>query len=510
MLARLFGKKNDHPMADVKSAQALLNDLSKNDALKSVIELTEWIESVAGSKEFKLADQWAVLSLLDETAQPYKSKLSAECFTLPDLNTFHGNRLCHVLGNLYRQIANAYFAIFSRYCESDRGDSIKASVPLLVLRAVRAMRAQLKYDAVHYRSHDAALWCRCAELFRHAEQHHYLESHLSLYGASSKATSVRLELGQLLAWYACGINGLSPRSMHLTERLIAHYASFVTITADLTRKALFRFDLEHPLDPVRVNFEATAHPLMRYIGMADMQVKLEVLIKSLEKDCIPQELNLGGTFAAEWVLEAAQHVLTYLLAPPMRLSKRLPINSVLNVAAGFDCVVGYCKASGQENNAPLPMQFTMENASRSGFCAVLSGQGADSMRIGQLLGMQVAGVPRMGAAVVRRMLRDTGGQLHVGAELLTNQVFEVILSQSITVENEFGRPALWLHTKTEFENSTVRLLMQLDTYSMQRSLKTSFEGKNYLLIPRELDEKGQDYDLASFRLVEQETGETQD
>ena len=46
--------------------------------------------------------------------------------------------------------------------------------------------------------------------------------------------------------------------------------------------------------------------------------------------------------------------------------------------------------------------------------------------------------------------------------------------------------------------------MKADTFSPHRSLQTQLEGRNYLLIPIGLQEKGNDYDLARFRLIEQE------
>ncbi len=46
--------------------------------------------------------------------------------------------------------------------------------------------------------------------------------------------------------------------------------------------------------------------------------------------------------------------------------------------------------------------------------------------------------------------------------------------------------------------------MQADVFFMQRSLKASFDGRNYLLMPVKLLESGLDYDLASFRAIEQE------
>ena len=75
-----FGKKSDHPMADLKSAQALLEDLPKSDALKALQELTAWVESVREQAEFRMDHQLAVLRLLDETARPFERKLMREYF----------------------------------------------------------------------------------------------------------------------------------------------------------------------------------------------------------------------------------------------------------------------------------------------------------------------------------------------------------------------------------------------------------------------------------------------
>src|SRR3990167_2811565 len=105
MLSGIFGKKSDHPMADMKSAQALLDDLPKNDAHKMLMELTEWIESVADNPDFKLDHQFAVLRLLDETAQPYARKLARDYFTPQELNKSQENRLWLGLGNFYRPAA---------------------------------------------------------------------------------------------------------------------------------------------------------------------------------------------------------------------------------------------------------------------------------------------------------------------------------------------------------------------------------------------------------------------
>lgn len=71
---------------------------------------------------------------------------------------------------------------------------------------------------------------------------------------------------------------------------------------------------------------------------------------------------------------------------------------------------------------------------------------------------------------------------------------------------EDGQPALWLQTKPGESSGEVLLLMKAGAFSAHRSLQAMLNGKKYLLIPARLQEKGLDYDLVSFRIIEQEHG----
>jgi len=507
MLSGIFGKKSDHPMADLKSAQALLDDLPKNDAHKSLMELAEWIESVADNTDFKPDHQFAVLRLLDETTQPYARKLARDYFTPQELNKFQENRLWLVLGNLYRHTAKAYCAVFSRYCSGDKGAAaIKAQLPLLVARAVYAMTGELKYVCAHYGPVDNAVWGNLARLYQHAEQQQYLDTPLALYPGAAGNTTVKGELGRLLGWYGCGVNTLKPLYMHLTERIVGQYCSGIEVGAQQDANSRFSFDLNHPAAPVLVKAGVAASPSMRFVGMAEMQSRLAALIKALEKGAVPESLNLGGTYVAEQVREAAQYLLHYLAAPPSRRNARRGVKVGLNVVNGFDRMIERTDVA-LNFSADEPVHWGVEDISASGFRTVLPAQGTDGIRIGSLLGVQPEGVPHWGAAVVRRLTRDAANGLHVGAEMLANQIVGVALSQSGGGGGfEDGQPALWLMAKTGESSGEVQLLMKAGAFSAHRSLQTRLNGKKYLLLPSRLQEKDIDYDLANFRIIEQDTG----
>lgn len=499
MFSSLFGKKSDHPLADIKSATALLEELPRNDAHKTLMELTEWVESAGDSADFRLEHQFAVLRLLDEAAQPHVRKLAREYFSPQELSKFHENRLWLALVNWSQHAADAYMAVFDRYCGGDKGaGALKAQLPLLAARSASALSGYAKHVSAHYGPMDPALWGRVARLYRHAEQQQYLGAPVELY--SGTATTVGRELATLLGWYGCGVGALSPLSMHLTERIVGRYADSITVAAQQAADSLFCFDLDHPAAPLRIKAGADMLPSMRFVEMAAMQPKLEELLRELARNAVPQELNPGGVYAAELVREAAQYLRDYLAEPPLRRSPRRGIRVGLKVANGYG---GILERTDAGLSFGAEQHWEIEDISATGFRTVIPPQGTDGIRIGSLLGIQPDGVAHWGAAVVRRLMRDDDNRLHVGAEMLANRVAGVKLESG----RDEGQHALWLMAKPGDPPGEARLLMKLEAFSAQRSLQTSLEGRNYLLMPVGLDERGLDYDLARFRVIEQENGE---
>ena len=503
MLSVIFGKKSDHPLADIKSAQALLENLPKNDAYKFLMELTDLVESVTEQDDFKIDHQFAVLRMIDEAALPYTRKLSREYFTPFEINKFQENRLWTLLGNYYRQSANAYLAVFNRFCNADKGSStIRIYIPQLTARAIYALICKLKFISARYGQVDNDIWANLALLYKHAEQLQYLDTQVKLYPGMPGNTSVKCEAGSLMVWYDSGLSALSPLYIHLVERIVAHYCSDIDIRPEVDRDSRLCFNLNSPAEPTRINMDATTHPALRFICMPTLQGRLEELMKILKKNIVPDGLSLGRDYEAEVVRNAVQHLLTYLVAPPVRRNARRMANVTLNVVNGFDQVVAHTNPIQYNHGAPA--SWVTEEISVGGFSSALP-PGSDGIGIGSLLGIQPEGMSHWGVAVVRRLLRDDANQMHAGAEILANNVASVNLSFSGS-EPGYDQTALWLYPKQgELSGGTQLLLMKADTFLSSQSLKVQLDEKKYLLIPSGLKERGLDYDLAKFKVIEQET-----
>lgn len=501
----LFGKKSDHPMADVKSAQELLNDLPKSDALKTLLELTSWVEAVREHAEFQLDNQVAVLRLLDETARPFERKLVRDYFAASTLSKFHENRLWMALNEFYVQLAQAYLHVFARYRNGDKGSSaIKSVLPLIAVRGICAIVGRLKCAAARYALVDETVWGSLAEFYSHAAAQHYLDEPVLLYSGSPANTSVRCEFTSALIWYASSAGTLNRFHMHLAERLTAHLCKSFTVSMQCEPGSFYSFDLLQPMPPMRVSEENTLQPGPLFIGVNDIKTRIESLFKVLEKNVVPDEINLGGLYDAAAVRDVLRHQTDCLtLPPPMRRNIRHRIKVSLNVTSGFSRIMENT-GIGLNFGEDTSVIWNVEDISTGGFRCVVPASLTDGIAIGSLLGIKPEKLDHWGVGLVRRLNRDRQNNMHVGVEILANQVTGVGLREQ-RMEEELS--ALWLGNPGDGAGE-VSLLLSPDTFSTNRSLHARLADKRYLLIPLALIEKGEDYDFAHYRMIEEDLSES--
>lgn len=500
----LFDKKSDHPMADIKSAQKLLDDIPKNDALKAMQELTTWIESVREQVGFRLDHQLAVLRLLDETARTFERKLTREYFASNALSEFQENRLWMALNEFFTQAAQAYLGVLARYRNGDKGSpAIKPVLPLIALRGIGAAAGRLKCAAAHHALADEAIWAGMAEFYTHAEAQQYLDEPAQLYSGSGANTSVRCEFARVLMWYASSADTLNRVQMHLAERLMAHLCKDFVVSQQCEPDSFLCFDLLHPVSPTRMSAETKMQPSLRALSVNNLQPHLDALLKTMEKNIVPEEINLGGVYEASTVRDVVRHLAgCFASTPPKRRNVRRNIKANLEVVNGFSRILEQTDI-GLNFGGSANMIWQVEDASAGGLRCVSPTPNAKGVVIGSLIGIKPEKVDHWGVGIVRRFRRDRQNILHIGLEMLTNQAIGVGLNGDNSSEEQ---PALWLQSSGE-DTGEIRLLMGSDSFSSSRSLHVKVADRSYLLMPLALVEKGADYDLARFRRIEEDTSE---
>lgn len=503
----LFGKKSDHPLADIKSAQQVLEDIPKNDALNTVQELAEWLESLIElAEDFRLDHEFAVLRMFDDAAQPHVRKLLRDYFAVQPVSKFQENRLWTVLNNYYAQSELAYRDVLTRFRNGGRGAAaIKSDLPALGSRGIAALSGRLKLSIARYALVEPALWHHLAEFYSHAESLSYQNVTVALYTGVPGNTTVAQEFATLMAWYGVSAGVLSPLHEHITERLIAYAAKGLKLADQYNADALFVFDLSQPTPPMRVSGESTVHPALRFVAVGDALKQLNSLLLTLDKGIVPDDVNFcGANYDAEMVRDVLRRLIENLTQPlPTRRNPRRKINVNLKVANGFfkmleqtDMGLNFSQDDGET--------WEVEDISVTGFRSVLPSNRADGIKIGSLVGSKPENVRHWGAGIVRRLSRDEKNNLHVGVEVLSTQIVGISLTDRVRVAEEETHVALYLNRPAD-TSGEAWLLMKPDTFSLNRSLNMDMGGKGYLLLPLALVESGDDYDLARYRRMEQDT-----
>lgn len=496
----LFGRKPDHPLADIKSAQALLEVLPKQDALKSLPELTGWIEALRELPELRLDQQLAVLRLLDETARPFERKLMRDYFTTAPLSTFQENRLWAILESFHSQLAQAYAFMLQRYRNGDKGASfIKFELALLVARGIAAISGKLKYGAARHARIAPELWQQLADFYAVAEERLCTKERVTLY-AGTGGTTVRCEFAALLMWYASCANNLKRLQLHIAERISVNLCSHFTVGTENVQGVLYAFDLHQPAAPQRASANVADRAGLRFIGAGEVQRAIDALLKTLDKKIVPKELSLGGSYEAEEVRDVLQHLAdSWVAAPCARRNERHNIDARLQVLNGFSSVVEQSDL-GLSFGDTSSVVWQVVDMSSDGFCCVLPAAQVNGIAIGTLLGLKPERLDTWGVGIVRRLGRDAADNLQVGVEILTNQMAGVVLREQHTNGEQ---PALWLN-QAAIDAGEASMLIDPNTFSGNHSLHMSMGGKNYLLMPIGLVEKGEDYELARYRKIEED------
>ncbi|MDD5058514.1 MAG: hypothetical protein PHQ60_11640 [Sideroxydans sp.] len=500
----LFGKKSDHPLADMKSAQLILDDVPRNDPFKALQELGDWVEAIREeAKNFRLDHQWAVLRLFDQAAQPYLRKLLCDYFSVQSLSQFQENRLWTLLERYLTQSELCHFDVLTRYRKGEKGaSSVKPDLTLLCARGISANTGRLKLAAARYTLVEPWLWEHLAGYYGLAEAQNFQDELVSLYpGVNS---TVAQEFAVLMVWYGSSAGTLSPLQEHITERLFAHLGKGLQISKAYNASGLFIFDLAQPTPPMRASLEITLHPSLRYFDAEAMKPQLDSLIKTLDKGILPENFNLyGAKYESEMLRDFAQRLLQSLVLPaPMRRSPRRKINVNLKVASGFFRMLEKTDVGPNfdEHNGEI---WDVEDISASGFRSVIPMSRADGIKIGTLLGSRPESVSHWGAGVVRRLSRDKEGNLHVGVEILSHRFVGVPLKDQAQPGAESDMAGIYLNRPSD-TSGEAWLLMKPEIFSASRSMTMQMDGKEYLLLPLALVEHGHDYDLARYRMMEQD------
>ena len=505
-----FSNKSDHPLANLKSAQQLLDDLPKTDPIAVLQEIGHWIEALFDEENaFRLDHQFAVMRMLDEAAYPFLRKLINAYFAVVPPASFQENRLWGAMNSYYMAEEAGYLHLITGLQNGEKGSSnVKPHLALISARGILAAFGKLECAAVRYGQIDPQLWKHLAEFYALAEIEQCQDENMQVYAGMKAQTSVQHLLASVLMWYSVGVGAFKPQGLHISKCLMIHMCQSFVISEHPEAESLFQFDLKKPSSPLRVSEEGAMYPdSVRFMSIGASHMQLDNLMKTLAKNIVPEELNFGVAYGAEAVTEVVLRLATMCQTTlPSRKHPRRKINMGVNVLNGFFKVIEQTD-TGLSFNSESSESWNVEDMSATGLRCVLPAARANSVKIGSLLGIQPEKAGHWGAGVVRRLRRDEHNNLHIGVRILANMVRNVALTDSDGGE-ESEQMALLLE-RTGEQDSESWMLIKPNTFSINRSPIMTLGDQSYLLMPLALVEKGEDFDLVRYRKMAQERGNTE-
>jgi hypothetical protein len=498
-------------MADSAEARVILGAIPAGDPFKALEDLNHWLESVRAWEGFKPEQRAQIVQMVDEAAQVHLRKLQREYLSTPRLSKSQENRLWAAIREWHRQSALAFAIVIDAYATGQKGwEDLKQSMPLLTVRALRSLAAQMKWQHIRYGPPDDTLWVMFAKIYALAENRKYSQSKLIAYAGSPGETSPEQEFLKAVMFAASSPDSLLPVEIELVERLIAHLAGSFKLTTSLQPDIVYCFDLANHEPPVRVAHLPHRAPTLRFFAAGGAVKELERLAQTVKSaGAVPSSIALGGNYEPEVVLDVLDHLaLHWAPKPPERKAPRHRVKSRLTVTHGFDGVLAAIDPSGEVRfDGSKVESWVVENVSTGGFGASVPQIKGEWLKIGCLLGLQPEGGSNWVVGVIRRFQRESPGQGTVGIQTLARAALPV------RVKLQSGQMATSLDAETAIllnpvdSASEAQLLLRTDVLLAGQNLELERNGKAYLLLPTGDMERGDDYELVRCRQMVRDAGE---
>jgi hypothetical protein len=512
MLKWIRESKSVHPFADDKSAREFIADLPPLDPYKSLEELCYWLDTLGSAEDLKLPRVLEIIDLIDQAAKNYQRKLSQDYLSgSARLQKFQEIRIWNTMFVFWKQVADTYQMCLTRFQAGAGGwGSLKAQMPMVVARALRALTLQLKWQLLRYGPIDQRVWEQMGRLYAYAEERGFANTPVVVYPGKFGESTVEREFLKGVMLNISSTDSLLPAKLEIAERVVAQFSEFFVINRQPAKGCHYYVALNEGKAPARVMSRLQMTPGLRFFGPGSAAQELQKLIAMVQADgVVPSQINLGGTFDPEVVLEALRHLARYWAPnPPARSEERRNSVSRMSVVHDFDEIVSTVSGETQDLSFDSSIEvWTVENESEGGYGALMPQATSDWLRVGTLLGVKLDDGASWGVGIVRRLSAYDHKQRYVGIQVLTKGATVVKLAAISAIDDAELESALLLPSNANDTNGAaeMNLLLRPGAFSLHKSMEMRAYERSYLLVPRKLVESGHDFDMARFRVMQRAT-----
>lgn len=504
MLNLFRGSAPEHPLADPKEARRILGELPPHDPLKALEELAHWHESVGTAEGFRCDARIELLFMLDEVAQGRLRRVARDYLAGARASRFQENMVWTRAQTYWRECALAYGRAIDGVLQNAKGAAAAAPLlPLLFVRALRALAQQLKWLHLRYAPVEPSLWRVLNNIYAFAEARGIAEAPVAaVYPGTAGTSTPRQEFLRAIVLAASSPDSLTPAEVEWSERVISEFVSSFAFGAAPAPSLTHWTDLAQPMAPQRLAKAPPAVASVRYFGGANAAAWLLTLVQRIEvSGHVPESLGLPPEADTASVIELLRRLHLYWSpAAPERKHPRHAVKSRLSIVHGFDAVVGAVAGIASLDFHKHPAEsWIVENVSGGGFGARAPQSREEWLRIGALLALQPEGGTNWLAGLVRRVSRTGAGEARVGIQTLSRA--PELARFSIRGADEPGV----LLPSPDLPLGEALIAIRSGVFVPGQSLECERGGRRFVYLPQAVMERGEDYDLVRFRELVRES-----
>jgi hypothetical protein len=497
-------EKADHPLADLKEAKRLLGALPVADPHQAVSEISDWINSIEHVEGFKFDERFNLIMLLEDTGQVHARKLMREYLNNPRMPKQQESKLWSACHEFWKQLGGAYLQLTDASSEGAKGsEALKNLLPLLGVRTLRALAAELKWLQMRYGPVHGDLWFACGRTYRYMRAKKLQQKMVLVSTSMPGESSAEQEFLKLMMFAASSPDSMVPVEIEITERIIAHFLPHFHMTDVPQPDTTYWLDLDEADPPTRLAQPPDLTDTLVFFSAGTAIQGVEELSGSIGRSkVLPSGLSMGGDYKPELVTEVLDHLAMYWAkTPPIRRHERHRVKARLSVVHGYVGLSACLAWDGSTTDLAVQGGNTIEswvvqNVSAGGFGAVTPQVTGDWLQIGSLVGLQPSGGDNWLVGIVRRLSRETTEQGNVGIQTIAKS------AQSVELKNGGSGSAMGtgvLLVDPSDKAGEVRVLLERDRFDARRSIEMVRDGAGHLLMPIEVIEAGADYELARYR-----------
>ncbi|MEK6594205.1 MAG: hypothetical protein AABZ67_14115 [Pseudomonadota bacterium] len=422
-----FGRnKPEHPLADSRKVNELVASLPTHDGVQALEEIAKWLDTMSGAGDLTMDPRFRNLDLLDAASSKHEHAVMQEYLGKQRQKKSYEQRLWMSAHGLWLKLGDGYLQCLQQY---DDGEGVSAqstgSLPVIVGRAMRALRQQLKWVLLRYGAVEPRIWEGMARLYQYAESKSFADEAIAIFPGSSGSGTIKQEYLKALMLFASSTESLQPASQDLAVRLVAHFGKHFVLEDGPYVGCTHWVDLAAPKAPVRMVSDIPDLPTVCFIGAGEGLHSLEQLRAHIAYTrSLPDGLDLGDQYDLDMLLSLLKHLeQDWAGKTQSRRFERRKVATRITVVPGLHEILRMLEFANNDSLDFTILQaaesWIVEDMSDGGYGAVIPSVAGDWVEVGSLIGVEGETFRDWRIGVIRRVTRHAQQQ-RVGVQTLGN------------------------------------------------------------------------------------------